>query len=467
MYRRQPDPLLALKQACAVPAIPSSDNEIAEIRERIEFALDSLTPRGVRVESLDQLAFPSLFYLAYHGSSNRRIFEKLSKVLRTGTPGLEFTAAHCRQPRKPTGRIRVGFISQFFRRHSIGKTSYGLIAHLPRDRFEVVTLFIPPKIDDEVSRAIQLSSDKCLELPSDIEGARRAIAAFELDVLFFQDIGMEPKSYVLAHSRLAPLQCVSFGHPDTTGIPTVDYFVSSDLYEPELSHEHYSERLFQLRQLPTLAHYIRPKLVGSKSTRAHLGLDPDARLYLCPQMLFKIHPEFDGILIEILRRDPKGQLILVNRNTSFWSAAILRRLSALAPDVISRVRVGAGWRGDDYLSALANCDVMLDTPHFNGMNTSLEAFAMGTPVVTWPRALQRGRHTAGMYRRMGLDALIVESADTYVDRAVAIASDAGLRSDLSRDINERTHVLYEDPAACAEFARFFEEALFARLAETL
>lgn len=80
---------------------------------------------------------------------------------------------------------------------------------------------------------------------------------------------MEQKSYALAMARLAPVQFVSFGHPNTTGIPNRDYFISNDLYEPEDAQAYYTENLVLLRDLPTLAHYYRPKFDGNR---------PDGRL---------------------------------------------------------------------------------------------------------------------------------------------------------------------------------------------
>jgi predicted O-linked N-acetylglucosamine transferase (SPINDLY family) len=100
--------------------------------------------------------------------------------------------------------------------------------------------------------------------------------------------------------------------------------------------------------------------------------------------------------------------------------------------------------------------VILDTMHFNGMNTSLESLACGAVVVTLPTPLQRGRHTQAMYRRMELDQCIATDQDDYVARAVALGNERERREVLRREILERNHVLFEDRAVTAEFARAFE-----------
>lgn len=106
---------------------------------------------------------------------------------------------------------------------------------------------------------------------------------------------MSTDTYYLAHARLAPVQCVSWGHPDTTGIDTLDYFISSSTIEPINAYEFYSEHLINLSRLP--CYYELPDYNSILMTRSDFGLPNAARLYGCPQSLFKIHPEFDRIIL--------------------------------------------------------------------------------------------------------------------------------------------------------------------------
>jgi predicted O-linked N-acetylglucosamine transferase (SPINDLY family) len=132
-----------------------------------------------------------------------------------------------------------------------------------------------------------------------------------------------------------------------------------------------------------------------------------------------------------------------------------KRWRETMPELQSRIVFLPRMRDDEYLCLIALADVMLDTVHFNGMNTSLEAFAVGTPVVTMPAAFQRGRHTQAMLRKMGLEGLIVADAQAYIDQAVRIANDRDYRNEVSGMIRDRSHVLFEDAAVVHEFERFF------------
>jgi predicted O-linked N-acetylglucosamine transferase (SPINDLY family) len=295
-------------------------------------------------------------------------------------------------------------------------------------------------------------------LEADYRVAREQIAALELDILFYQDIGMEPTSYLLAFSRLARVQCVSFGHPNTTGIPNMDYFVSNDLYEPPDGAYHYSESLFLLKDLPTLAYYYRPAPPPERIDRQSFGLDDADHVYLCPQMLFKLHPEFDDILAGILRRDARGIVALIRGQYPDYHEQLEARFERSLPDVAHRIVLLDRMDFPRFLALLSIADVCLDTPHFNGMNSSLEAFSVGTPIVTLPGGFQRGRHTQAMYRKMGILDLIAADAAHYVSIAVRLGCDKAFADAVRARILAANGVLYENRQVVTEFERFFVQA---------
>jgi protein O-GlcNAc transferase len=462
--RLQPLDGIRMRLELLTEAIHPSAEAILAARARFEEGLDRLLHAPLRIEDpLNKVDLPT-FYLAYHGLCNRDLHAKLARAFLRAVPDLDWQAPHCRAAGRKPGRIRIGFISQFLRTHSIGKVARGLIARLQREEFEVYVLNIPPLVVDDTTRWIQSHCDYWLRLPGTLAAARAQIAALELDVLFYQDIGMEPFSYLLAHARLARVQCVSYGHPDTTGIPNMDYYVSNDLYEPPGAAAHYSERLVELHGLPTLAYYFPPQLPQPLPTRAELGLPEGEHLYVCPQSLFKLHPDFDALLERILERDGAGRVLLFAGECSTWSLMLMQRLRRTLPDVADRIHFLPRQPYARFLQLLSVADVVLDTVHFNGMNTSIDAFSLGTPVVTLPTALQRGRFTQAMYRSMGIADGVAGSADEYAGLAVGIAADPERRQALHTLILERKQRLFEDPHTVAEFERFFRTAHRASLA---
>lgn len=454
-----PSPAAQLSTKILVPSIMPSLDAIRETRERYEHGLDTMLAQPPHLESPDGSLGVSAFFLAYHGLNDRELQVKTARLFLAAIPGLIFTAPHCGGARRSGAKIRIGFLSRFFAAHSIFSTSVGLIEKLSRERFEVVALRVTPSRDDEATARIRAAADRTVDLDPDVYRARSQIAALELDILFYQDIGMEPISYFLAFARLAPVQCVSFGHPNTTGIPTIDYFISNDLFEPPQPHVHYSERLALLRNLPTLAYYYKPKLPPFPPARAAFRLPEEANLYVCPQTLFKLHPDFDAILAGILDRDPKGLVILIAGQFQEFTDRLRARFARTLPAHAHRIVFLPFMGFEQFMQLLCVADVILDTLHFNGMNSSLQAFAAGTPVVTLPGEFQRGRHTQAMYRKMGILDCIATDPRQYVDIAVRVATDRAQAQTLRQRILAHNHVLFEDPRVPEEFEKFFVEAL--------
>lgn len=455
---------LLVREALSLPVIPRSVAEIEESRAHCAAVLRQAREHGLSIaDPLREVGVTS-FFLSYHGLDDRALNSELAALYREACPSLLYTAAHCREPQyreygrvgraadRGGRRLRIGFISDYFYNHTIGMLNEGLIERLSRERFEVV-LFFAPGPDDDLRRHLRMLAERAVDIPGDLDAARRIIAEMRLDVLYYTDIGMSPFTYFLAFARLAPLQCLTWGHPDTTGISTLDCFLSCDAMEPEDGEAHYSERLVRLPG-PTVC-YRRPQLAEPRKTRIDFGLPAEGRLYLCPQSLFKIHPDYDEALTAILRRDRDGLLVFVDPRGQ--GAPLLQRLASKDPELAGRIRLLPGLGAADFIALTADADVMLDPFHYSGGKTSLEALAFGTPVVTWPGAFMRGRHTLGFYRLMGLDDCVASDPADYVERAVRIGTDPLLRAQIRQRILERCGVLFDDEASVRAIEGFLLE----------
>jgi len=455
--RLAPSDEVRIAMRLSLPAIQDSRAQIEATRRAYAQALDELLPLELQIVDPYGAIGVQSFYLAYHGLCDRELLVKTAALYARALPSLCHVAPHCERAGRRPGKIRVGFLSRFLFAHSIGKTTRGLVEKLDRDRFEVHLIRVVPSPDDATTALMRASADHTIEVSGmePLAAARQRIADLQLDILFYQDIGMEPMSYFLSFARLAPVQCVSYGHPNTTGVPTIDYFVSNDLYEPENAQAHYSERLFLLRDLPTLAYYYRPETPRHPPSRASLGLPEEATLYVCPQTLFKFHPDIDGLLKGIMERDPGGRLVLIRGAFQEWMDTLVNRFHRTMPAVAERIHFLPHLPPAQFMQLLAVSDVMLDTPHFNGQNSSLEALALGLPVVTLPTGLQRGRHTRAMYLKMNIDDCIAQSPEDYIRIAVRLGTDAAHRQELRNRILARNAVLFENEAVVREFERFF------------
>ena len=448
-----PDPRYRLAKASIVPVIPRSRAEIGEWRARFVDEVSSLSAEDFRVPGSPVDAPMMSFYLAYHGENDRDLMTLLSRFFRQAYPSLQWTAPHCahRTAQVRGRRVRLGLYSSYLRTHAVAWTVRGLLEVLPKDKFEIV-LFTLDLRSLGIMPEIRAVAEEIVTLPRSLERARDMVAEAELDVLIFADIGMEPLSYVLAHARLAPVQCATWGHPVTTGISTVDYYISSDAAEPEDAESHYSERLVRLGGIQTC--YRRPSFPPAGDSPLAGELPAGATTYLCAQSLFKIHPDMDRAFAEILRRDTSGVLLCFCGTDTVITERLRRRWVDAFGASMERVHFLPRARIDRFLAIVASADALLDTWPFGGGNTSYQGVASGVPIVTLPGKDLRGRGTLALYRHMGIPDCIADSPESYVDIAVRLGTEPDFRRTVSDLIRERCHVLFDDQRVGRDLAQF-------------
>lgn len=447
---------LAFKRALTFPTIPRNTAEIAAIRADVEARVRALATRGLTLaDPLAEVGLPN-FYLAYHGLDDRALQSLIADTYLTLCPGLAWTAPHCRPPRRPEGRrLRVGFASRFFHDHSIRYSTAGIVRNLDRSRFEVHVISDRPADRITLFRPGE-RADRHTVVPIDLAGARGAIAALELDVLVYGDIGMEPLTYYLAFARLAPVQAHLQGHPVTPGIPNLDYFLTSALQEPANGADHYRETpvpfagtLFCYDRLPA----------PPPATRSDFGLPAAGALYVCPQTLFKFHPDFDAILRAILEADPDGWLVLLEDRLTARTRQLADRLAGSLGARRDRVLWVPRMPKQRYFQLIALSAAVLDTTCFSGANTTLQALGLGVPVVTLPGAFVRGRMTLGWLREGELMEMCASDAADYARIAVRLGRDPAWRKALVDRIRAAEPRLFERREVVAEIQDFLVRAV--------
>ncbi len=431
-----------------LPVVLSSSEDAQRAWDRVRAGVVQLLDDRVRFEPGEDL-ISETFYLAHFGKCARDIQELIGRFWQSASG---VSAVRSRRPRRVGERIRIGFISRHFKNHTIGFLWRGLIQLLSREKFQVI-LFSLGRADDPVAELIREGVEEYRELILDPRSACKRLAAEELDILVYTDIGMDPLTTSIAACRLAPVQCVSWGHPVTSGLKTIDYYLSSELLERDDAQSDYTEKLVKLK---TLGLYVeRPVLPQSRKERSAFNLPADAHIYGCLQYTFKFHPDHDSSLREILRRDPQGLLLIPNGTYAHWDTLLEERFQRTMPDVVDRVRFLPRQSYADYLQLLVLVDVLLVHPQFGGGRTSYEALALGTPVVTQPTPYLPGRITFGLYRAMGVMDCVAENAEQYVEIAIKLGTDPNYRAVISEKILAACSVLFEDSAAVREHERVF------------
>ncbi len=433
--------------------LPSSKEVICQQRHQLYEFLNHYRGKGPLLEDPYTEIGVTSYYLPYHGHNDRALQKDLADFFMHVCPQLESESHHFPRSGVSPGlsRYRVGVASSFLNlNHTIGKLFNGIVNKLSSERFEVIIFN-----SGEVSGCPD--ADEIIDLPLDLFEARASILDKQLDLLFYPEIGMEPLNYFMAFARLAPVQVVGWGHPVTTGIPNVDYFLSAKLYETDESAEHYTETLVKLNHLPT--YYYRPRPPSQcKPDRGFFDLPPTATLYGCLQTLYKFHPDFDDILAGILQADSHGRIVLI-ANPKGWVPVFLNRFRDRYPELVERLVVLPKMSKELYLKLCQTVDVVLDTNPFCGGNSALEGFAMGVPIVTLPGKFMRGRLAYAFYQAMGFTDLIADSQGSYIELSLRMAHDLEFRQYCRSQIESCSKHLFEIEETILEIEAFFETAI--------
>ncbi len=374
------------------------------------------------------------------------------------------------RPMPPLGRdskIRIGYISSNLKMHTVGKLFLGWLHNCDREKFEVYC-YSTSRTIDQLTQQFRLYSSEFFQIPdeNDLEAVCKKIVADQLHILVFLDIGMRPLLTQIAGLRLAPVQCSAWGHPITSGSPTIDYFLSSDLMEPENAQDHYCEQLIRLPNIGIA--YSKPDSFEPTKTRADFQLRDDAVVYLSCQSLYKYLPQYDYIFAAIAQRVPQAQFVFIeSRQSSNITDKFYRRLQhAFAKLGLNSEDYCVSVPGQthvNYLSLNLAADIYLDTLGWSGGNTSLEAIACNLPIVTCPGEFMRGRHSYGILKMLGVTETIARNEKDYIDIAVRLGLDPQWRNSIVQQMKARHSYLYDDQSCVTALEEFYQHVVWERM----
>jgi protein O-GlcNAc transferase len=448
---------------CRLGAVYDSETAAEGARSELGRDLEALDrwidePRlGAAVEPVGNR---TPFLIAYHEENNRELLSRhgslCSRVMahwvRERAPAAPAPAVSPSPTRRSV--IRVGVVSAHFYNHSVWNAlAKGWFRNLDRSRFELDAFCLGP-IDGETELARSLAAH-FERGHGRLDGWVQAIASRRPDVLLYPEVWMNSPTAQLAALRLAPVQVASWGHPQTTGLPTMDYFLSAKEMEPPEAQEHYSEKLVLLPGLG--CSYPSPNVGPAAHDLRDLGITTSA-LLVCPGTPFKYMPRHDRVFPEIARRLGECRFIFFTYYMPELSAKLHLRLRAAfaaqgldADNFVSFVP----WQSPErFRGVLAEAKVFLDTLGFSGFNTAMQAVECGLPIVTREGRFMRGRFASGILKRIGLQELVARDEDEYVDLAVRLCQDSAYRARLRARIESRRSVLFDDPAPIRALEEF-------------
>lgn len=371
----------------------------------------------------------------------------------------EFASLEPVPPPAPGEPVRVGIVSGFFHEHSTWQVILQeWLEGLDPARVALHGYYTAAKWDSRTHRA----ASRCVHFHGEarsLEDWARRIRADRLHVLIHTDFGGDPTATRLAAMRLAPVQCITAAYCSTSGLPTMDYFLSSEAMEPADGDAHYSERLVRLPDIGFC--YPPPRMAPADRDRASFGFGTADVLYIIPQYPFKLLPRQDALLARIAARVPGSRFLLFldprsEANNRLLMSRVAAAFAAEGLDAGQRVSYLGHFPYADYLALLGHADVCLDTLGWNGGTTTSEALARGLPVVTLPGPVMRNRLSYAMLKHLGVTETVAADLDDYVDIAVGLGLDPGRRAALRERIHAALPRLYDHAPRLAGLTDFLE-----------
>lgn len=454
--------LFAVSQVAPMPATPEELQ-----RSRLAFAngltdLANWYGRTKPPEPYRTVGVIQPFFLAYQPFNNRLLMEQYGNICVEWMKTFPDSTVARPSVNKPRGsRIRVGIASTHIRNHSVWiAIAKGWVEHLNKKRFDIHLFHLGLQSDAESIRARSLSAhfeDQPVELAGWTEVIRRA----ELDVLIYPAVGMDAITTQLAAMRLAPVQVNTWGHPETSGFTTLDYYLSAECLEPNDAQNNYTEKLVKLPNLGVVIDPLKPKAADPGLER--LGLPTDEPLLLCPGSPFKYTSNYDSVWIDIARGLKRGRLVFFAGKSGAMYAMLEQRLrasfAAAGVDFDSRVKIVGHMDRPRFFGLMQRSALMLDTLGFSGFNTAAQAIECGLPILTFEGEFMRGRLASCFMRRMEIPDLIATTKDAFVASAIELAGDDKWRSRLTRQIEKKRSLVFGDKAVVRGLEKFLVEVV--------
>lgn len=419
-----------------VPRVALSEDEIDHSRQDFLIAIEQFRNGAfVPSDAFNALSYHQIMNVPYQGRHDRDLLAVhgdflVNDIVSKALPHLSGPIEGSRKP----GKIRIGYVSGHLNASNNGRWAWTWVKQHSKE-FETFC-FLIGRETDAITERFREHADHFYWLNRSVPENAAFIRSQDIDFLIYTDVGMFARTLQYASLRLARRQATAWGSPVTSGLPTIDFYISSDYMEPDDADAHYTEKLVRLPRSGMLF-YPEPVNIPQRE-RDYFGLPPKGPLVLMAQACMKLTPRHDHLFRRIyeqlhvpvvfLESDPPGD-------------------SSRVKERFQRENVPAKWIPPlshlDYLALLRLADVSIDPHMWSGGNTTIQALSVRTPVVTFPGPFMRSRHSLAFLSQAGAQGLVASSEDDYVD----LICNVDRRSEAMRPI--RVEELFGDVAVIA------------------
>src|SRR6267142_1772918 len=389
---------------------------------RIDEAIEA-GRRALLLRPQDMDAHSRLLFTLLHSAEirPRQVLEEHREWARRHAARFSSGSARYANSPEPERRLRVGYVSGDFRRHSVAQFFEPVLAQHDRGGFEIFCYYNHSRSDETTERLRRSADHWCEIAPLGDDEVADRVRADQIDILV--DLSGHTKfNRLLVFAREpAPVQAAWLGYAATTGLASIKYRISDAIADAPEGETPASEMLLRLPD-GFLCYQPVPEAPRVSEPPASIAGHVTFGSF---NSLAKLNPGVIRLWQRILDAVPKSRLLIKAQPVADpdTRAACVARLVAhgMAPD---RLDLEAGTPTlAEHLATYSRVDIALDPFPYNGTTTSCEALWMGVPVVTLAGDRHAGRVGASLLTRVGLEDMIAHTADGYLATAVALARD--------------------------------------------
>ena len=410
--------------------LASALRDAGDIQESIAACRRALELDPGHVDVHSQLLFSLL-----HSSSVTplQVFDEHREWARRHAASVSPISPGHSNPRVPERRLRIGYVSGDFRRHSVAQFFEPVLDRHDRAGFEIFCYYNAPQADATTER-LRRRADGWRDIaPLGDDAAAERICADRIDVLVDLSGHTRFSRLLMFARRPVPVQMTWLGYAETTGLTAIGYRITDEIADPPESLA--SETLLRLPQ--GFLSYRPP--VEAPPVEAPPSTGGGYVTFGSFSNLGKLGPDVIELWGRILAAVPGSRLLVKALSLADPETKAFTEQRLLAHGVApGRFDCAPGTSGlAEHLAAYHRVDIALDPFPYNGTTTTCEALWMGVPVVTLAGTRHAGRVGASLLARLGMEDMIADSPETYMDKAVALARDPARLAALRAGMRDR------------------------------
>jgi len=333
----------------------------------------------------------------------------------------------------PARRLRIGYVSAHFRAYAATYAFGGALLNHDRENFAVFC-YSDTRREDDLTRLFRARAECWRDIAGQPDDAVADLVRQDAIDILVDLVGHQVGQRLLVFARKpAPIQITAWGEPTGTGLRAMDYLFADPVLVPQAERPLLAERVIDL---PGALGYWLPEALPEPGPLP--ALKNGYVTFGSFNRRSKITKSVVRCWAEIMRSVPDAHLVLKNKMMDQPELQAELRAAfvstGLAPERL--ILIGATSRADHF-ATYRGIDIALDPfPHSGGM-TTLDAIAMGVPVVTWAGRTIISRLAASCLSALGLAQFVAPDVASYIATAVAMSKDIGALAKLRDELRGR------------------------------